>query len=146
LIARKAILLRIEVVARPLRSSDRPFVLVSLDEAIDMPHLQLHPWVRGPAVALALEEAVEEALLQLDPVVGVEVRPMLDTMRFQPLFLRCGAHEALEVPARVQPLPAPVGGGQKRHGDPVPARRARLVILVVERMRADLRAEIASVA
>src|SRR2546425_12029240 len=39
-------------------------------------------------------------------------------------------------------LPAPVGGRQERHLDPVPHRRARLVIGVVERVRQDLVAEL----
>ena len=45
----------------------------------------------------------------------------------------------------MQALPAPIGRGQQRHGDLVPHRRARLVIVVVERMREDFVAEIAAV-
>ena len=50
-----------------------------------------------------------------------------------------------EIAARMQALSAPVRGREQRRRDLVPLRRARLVIVVVERMRADLRAEVAAV-
>src|SRR6266436_3838417 len=73
------------------------------------------------------------------------MRPMLDTVGFEPFFLRSGAHESLEVAARMKALPAPIGGGEQGHGDFFPDRRAALVIAVVERMREDVVAEIAAV-
>ena len=93
----------------------------------------------------ALEEVVEEAQLELAAVVGVEVRPVLDSVRLEPLLLRRGAGEALEVAARMQALAAPVGGGEERDDDLVPVRRAVAVVLVVERVREDLVAEVAAV-
>src|SRR5262249_15672967 len=65
--------------------------------------------------------------------------------RLQPLLLRRRAHEPLEVAAGVQPLPSPVRGGQERNGDLLPDRRARLVVLVVKRMRENLVSELAAV-
>src|SRR5258708_27015057 len=115
------------------------------DKAIDVAPLQLHARLVLPAVVLALEEGIEKALLQLDAVIGIEMGPMLEAVRFQPLVLRSRTHEALEIAARVQTLPAPVRRRQKRHADLVPDRRARLVIVVVERMRADLVAKIAAI-
>src|SRR5438876_5304256 len=135
----------IEVEACPLRPRDRPFAFVPQDEAVDVAYLQLHARLLRPAVVLVFEEAVEEALLQLDAVVGVEVGPMLEAMRLQPLVLRASAHKTLEIAARVQALPAPVRGGQKRYRDLVPDRRARAVIVIVLRMGADLLAEVAAV-
>ena len=66
-------------------------------------------------------------------------------MDFEPFIFRGGAQEAFEIAARMQPLPAPVGGRQERHLDPVPHRRARLVVGVIERMRQDLVAEFGAV-
>src|SRR5437773_8377445 len=89
---------------------------------------------------------IEEALLQLHAIVGVEMGPMLEAVRLQPFVLRRSAHKALEIAAWVQALPAPICGGQKRHGDLVPSHRSRAVVVIVERMRADLVAKIATVA
>src|ERR1700693_1373183 len=88
---------------------------------------------------------IEELALQLAAVIGIEMRPMLDAVRLQPFVFGGGAHEALEIAARVQTLAAPIGGREQRDGDVLPHRRARLVIFVIERMRADLVAEIAAV-
>src|SRR3954452_20100591 len=88
---------------------------------------------------------VEEAQLQLAPVIRIEMRPVLDAVHLKPLVLRGRAHKALEVSARVQALPAPIGGRQERHVDVGPDWGAVLVVLVVERMRPDLCSEIAPV-
>src|SRR5258706_13668013 len=128
----------------PMGARDRPFVLVALDELVDMPHLQLDARLLRP-IALALEEVVEEAQLELAAIVGIEVRPVLDAMRLEPFVFRRGADEAFEVAARVQPLPAPVGGGEEWHGDLVPLGRARLVVIVIQWVREDLVAEVAAV-
>src|ERR1700694_2764791 len=130
---------------RPLRPGERPLVLMALDEALDMAYLHLHSGLLVPAVLLALEVVVEKPQLQPPAVVGVEMRPVFDAVRLQPLVFRRGAHEAFDIAARMEPLPAPVGGREKRYLDPVPHRRARLVIGVVERMRQDLVAEIGAV-
>src|SRR5437588_11815263 len=107
---------------------------MALDEAVGMPYLQLDPGLLVPAVLVTLEVEVEEPQLQIPAVVGVEVRPVLDAMDFEPFIFRSGAQEAFEIAARMQSLPAPVGGRQERHPDPVPHRRARLVVGVIERM------------
>src|SRR5712692_8807722 len=133
------------MVLRPFRSLERPLVLPARDEAIEVPYLQEHPRRVIPTVALAVQEIIEEAFLNLAAIVGVKVRPVFYTVRFQPFVLACRAYEAFEISARVQALTAPIRRGQERHGHFRPNRRARLVILVVERMRADLVAEVATV-
>ena len=115
------------------------------DEAVDMAYLQLHAWLIFPAVVGPFQEAVEEALLQVDAVIRVEMGPVLEAMRLEPLVLRGGAHEALEIPTRVQALPTPVRRGKKRHRDLVPERRALAVIVVVERVSTNLLSEIAAI-
>src|SRR5437879_12567424 len=74
------------------------------------------------------------------------MRPVLDAVCLEPLVLRGGAHKALEIATRMQALSAPVRRREQRHGDLVPLRRARSVIVVVDRMRANVGAEIAAVA
>src|SRR5450759_763225 len=138
--------IRDRIEAGPLRACDRPLAFVALDETIDMAHLKLHARLPRPAVVRALQEMIEEALLQLDPVVGVEMGPVLDPVRLEPFVLRRRAHEALEVAARVQSLAAPVRGGQKGNSDLLPDRGARLVIRIIQRVRADVVAEIAAIA
>src|SRR5258708_6551300 len=137
---------RVEMELRPARARDRPLVFVPLDETVHVAYLQLHARLPLPAVPHVLQGVIEEPLLQRGAVVGVEMRPMLDTVGFEPFFLRSGAHESLEVAARVKALPAPVGGGEQGHGDFFPDRRASLVIAVLARMHAALLAEVAAVA
>ncbi len=103
----------------PAGARQRPLVLVPLDEFLPrMTHLQQHFRLLGPAGVLALEEMVEEFLLQADAVVRVEVRPMLDTVALEPFLL------PLKIAARMQPLPAPVGGRKQRRLDLAPVRHA----------------------
>src|SRR6185312_16696720 len=130
----------------PVGARQRPFALVALDEAVDMAQLELHTRLLVPAGVLAFEEMAEEALLQAHAVIGIELGPMLDAMRLEPFLRRCGAHEALEIAARMEALAAPIGGGEKRRGDLRPHRRARLVIIIVERVGENLVAENAAVA
>src|SRR5258708_40376277 len=106
-----------------------------LDEAVDVPHLQLHARLPVPAVLRAFQGVREKTLLQFDAVIGIEVGPVLDAMYLQPFLLRSCAHKALEISARVQPPPAPVPRREEGHGAPVPVRRTPLVVVVVERMR-----------
>src|SRR5262245_18422334 len=95
----------------PLGTRERPLALVPLDEFFaGMAHLQQHFRLPAPAGVLALEEVAEELLLQLQAIVRVEMRPVLDDVALEPFLLRRGAYEALEVAARMQALPAPVGG------------------------------------
>src|SRR5262245_17739597 len=95
----------------PLGAGERPLALVPLDEFLaGMAHLQQNLRLLAPAAVLALEEVAEELLLQLQSVVRIEVRPVLDAVALEPFLVRSGAHEALEVAARMQALPTPVGG------------------------------------
>src|SRR5579864_2819018 len=102
--------MRVKVEFGPGRSRQRPIGFASLLEAINMAHLKQHARSLAPAVVLALQIAVEEGFLQRAAVVGVKIRPMLETMCLQPLFLRGGAHESFEIAAGMQPLAAPIGG------------------------------------
>ena len=67
------------------------------DELVYMAHLQLHWRLLVPAGVLAFEEMTEEALLYLHAVIGVEVRPVLDAVRFEPFVLGGGARESFEL-------------------------------------------------
>src|SRR5689334_20523545 len=71
--------------------------------------------------------------------------PMLDAMGLQPFLLRGGTHKSFEIAARMQSLAAPVGGRKQRCDDLVPLGRASLVIVVVQRMRHNLGAEVGAV-
>src|SRR5258707_15770150 len=106
-----------------------------------MAHLELHGRLLWP-VPLALEEGIEEPQLQLAPVVGVEMRPVLDAVRLEPLLLGRRAHEAFEVAARMQALPAPVRRREEWNRYAVPFGGASPAILIVERVREDLVAEL----
>src|SRR5262249_43180606 len=118
---------RIDIELGPLRPRERPLILVTLDELLaDVANLELHFGLPGPAGVLALEVVAEELLLQRDAVVGIEMRPVLDAVALEPLVLRGRAHEALEIAARVQALPAPVSRREQRHLDLRPVRHARL--------------------
>src|SRR5208282_2071349 len=137
----------IEIKLRPARARNRPRLLVTLDESLaGMAQLELDRRLALPAGVLALEEMAEEALLQLDAVVRVETRPMLEPVHFEPLLFRGGAHEALEIAARMQPLTAPARRREEGGRHLLPRRRARAVIVVVEGVRANLGAEVRAVA
>ena len=110
-----------------------------------MAHLQQHARLLAPAGVLALQVKIEELALKFAAVVGVEMRPVFDSVRLEPLVLRGGAREAFEIAARMQALSAPVRRREQRHGDLVPLRRSRLVIIIVERMCTNVGAEIAAV-
>ncbi len=135
----------VEIELGPLGACERPLVLLAGDEPVEMAHLQEHARPLVPAVVPAVQKMVEELELQLAAIVGVEVRPVLEPMRLEPFLLGGGAHEALEIAARMQPLAAPVGGREQGHLDLGPVGRALLVILVIEGMLADLGAEIAAI-
>src|SRR5215471_2044986 len=88
----------------------------------------------------------EELLLQADAIIGIEVRPVLDAVHLEPLLLRGGAHETLEIAARMQALAAPVGGGEERRLDLAPVGHARAPVRVgVELARDAVFVEIAAV-
>src|SRR4029453_3594783 len=119
---------RVQIERGPARPRQWPRVLVALDETLaGVPYLKEDPGLLRPAGVLALEEVAEEPLLQAPAVVvgegaekpllgahavvGVEVGPVLDAVHLEPLVVGGRSHEALEVAARVQPLPAPVARG-----------------------------------
>src|SRR5690606_33442110 len=110
-----------------------------------MAHLQANPGFPLPSRVLSLEEIAKEPLLDRHTVVGVELRPMLEPVHFQPFVGARGSQVSLEVPPQVQTLTAPVGGRQQGYPDAVPARRALPVILTIQGMREYLLAEIAAV-
>src|ERR1700675_361685 len=95
-----------------------------------MAHLELDPRLLSPPGVLALEEVAEELLLEQHAIVRVEVRPVLDPVDLEPLLSRRRAREALEVAARMQTLPSPVGRGEERHLDLRPVGHARAPVLV----------------
>src|SRR5258708_12394886 len=106
-----------------------------LSDAGDVPALQRRARLPLPAVLRALQGVREKTLLQFDAVIGIEVGPVLDAVRFEPLVLRRGAHEALEISARVQPLPSPVRRREEGHGDLAPVRTTPLVAVLAQRIR-----------
>src|SRR5262245_3754339 len=96
-----------QIELRPLGARERPFTFVPLHESLaGMAHLQQHLRPLAPAGVFPLEEMAEELLLQLQAIVRVEMRPVLDPVTLEPFLLRRGAHETFEVAARMQSLPA----------------------------------------
>ena len=99
-----------DVELSPLRAYEWPLVLMPLDEFLArVAHLQHRFWLFAPTSVLAFEEVPEKLLLQSEAVIRVEMCPMLDAMHLKPLLVRRGAHEAFEIAARMQALPAPIG-------------------------------------
>src|SRR6185437_10998950 len=135
-----------EIILRPFGALDRPFVLGTRHELLaGVTHLQPHLRLFRPAGILAVQKIVKEATLLLASVIGVEMRPMLDAVRLQPLLLGGCAREAFEIAARMQALAAPIGGREQRGLDFLPCWRPVAMILVVHRMGANLSAEIRAV-
>src|SRR6266571_3051611 len=133
-------LLRIEVEMCPFRARERPLVFLARDELLaGMADVEQYAGLLVPAVVDALQEAIEEALLQLHPVVGVEGRPVRAAVDFEPFLSGSRAHEAFEVAARMQSLPAPVRRREQRHLDLRKIGGALPVIRPVERARENLR-------
>src|SRR5438034_1089114 len=100
---------RAQIELRPARAAERPLALGPLDEALSrMAHLEHDRRLPRPSGVLALEEVAKEPLLQADPIVRVEVRPVLDAVHLEPLLGRGRAHEHFEVAAGVEALPSPV--------------------------------------
>src|SRR5262249_21984382 len=95
---------------------------------------------------LTLEEMAEEALLQLFAIAAVEVGEVGVAMHFQPFLRGAGAQVAFEIPAGVQALAAPIGGGQQRNLDIFPARNARAIIRVDRSARQRFVRDIGAVA
>src|SRR3954462_5599257 len=94
---------------RPLRARNRPGLLLAKNEALaGMAHVQLNAGLPLPAVLLSFQEIAEKALLQIHAIVRVIMGPVLDAVPLEPLLLRRGPEEALEIAARMQRLPTPV--------------------------------------
>src|SRR5438105_6504954 len=131
---------------REPRARKRPAALPPLLEFLARPaDLEEDPGLVAPAAVLALEEVREEPLLQADAVVGVEMGPVLEAVHLEPLLARAGAQEALEVAARMQPLAAPVGGGEERRLDLREVGQARAPVLVArERVPQAILVEVAA--
>src|SRR6516165_7867505 len=69
----------------PPRSRYRPLILMPYDELFSgMADIELNPRLLVPAILLSFEEITKEPLLQIDAVVGVIVRPVLDSVDLQP--------------------------------------------------------------
>src|SRR3984957_10729827 len=82
-----------------------------------MPDLQLYFGLLVPSGIFPLQKMAEEPLLQVDTVVGVKLTTVFQPVDFEPLVLARRTHKSLEIAARVQPLPAPIRRGEKRHLD-----------------------------
>src|SRR5439155_25205805 len=122
---------RVQVELGPPCASERPRLLVSLDEFLaGMTHLELDSRLLLPPGVFAFQEMAEELLLERDAIVRVEVRPVLDAVDLEPFQLGRRAHEPLEVAPRVEPLPAPVGRREERNADLRPVRHPRAPVLV----------------
>ena len=106
-----------------------------------MPHLQQDTRLLLEAVVLSMQEMIEKPQLQLAAVVRVEMGPVLDAVRFEPLVLRGRAHEAFEVSPGMQGLSPPIGGGEERGLHLRPDGGTGAVIRVIERVGADVVAE-----
>src|SRR5205814_472610 len=83
-----------------------------------------------PAGVRILQEAAEEALLQSHAVVAVEMREVRVAVDLEPFFFRAGGEEAFVVAARMQALPAPIGGGEQRRLDLAEVDHAAAVVIV----------------
>src|SRR5262245_61584292 len=102
-----------QVHLRPFRACERPFLLVPPDELVDVTDLELNAGLFVPSVVFILQIKIKKTELQLPSVVRIEVRPVLDAVRFEIFVFRGGTDETLEVAARMQPLPAPVRSGEE---------------------------------
>jgi hypothetical protein len=78
---------RVEVELGPLGPGDGPLVLVTLDELVDMPDLELDRRLLVPAVVDPLQKVVEKAELQLAAIVGIEMGSVLQAVLLEPLLL-----------------------------------------------------------
>ncbi len=138
----KFVFARPQITLGPAGAGQRPFSFRPGNETVEGTDLQLDRGLVAPGALVVLQEPGEEAFLQVHAVVGVEVGPVFQAVHLEPLVRGGGAGEPLEVAPGVQALPAPVGGGQYRHGDVLPARRPVAVEVAVERAGGDLPAEV----
>src|SRR6516162_11366792 len=121
---------------RPLCLRQWPIALVADDELFArMANVELDPRLLVPAVPFSFEEITKELLLQIDAIICVVMRPMLDAVHFEPFLFGSRSEEAFKVAARMQRLAPPVGRREQRHFHFRPVWQHRLVEVVVERMR-----------
>ena len=133
----------IEVELRPAGAGQRPLLLVAQHELLArVADVERHRRRLLPAVVEALQEVIEEALLQRRGRSRREQRPVRVAVDLEPLLLGRALGEAVEVAARMDALPAPVGAGEQGHRDLGEIGRARAVPGVVERMLLQLVVEV----
>jgi hypothetical protein len=125
---------RIQVELGPLRPGERPLLLLTRDEPVDVADLEQDPRLPLPAIVDVLEEVVEETLLEVSSVVGVEMGPVLQAVDLQPFLLAGGADEALDIAAKMEAVAAPVARREHRHRDFLPDGGAFPVKRIVERV------------
>ena len=90
---------------RPLRLRQWPIALVADDELFArMANVELDPRLLVPAVPFSFEEITKELLLQIDAIICVVMRPMLDAVHFEPFLFGSRSEEAFKVAARMQRL------------------------------------------
>src|SRR5258706_7654033 len=106
---------------------------------------QKHARLAVPAICFTFQVVIEETFLKRAAIVGIKMSPVLDPMHFEPLLRGCRSHEALEIATGMQSLAAPIRRGKQRHGHLGPIGRAALAVVVVERVREEIGAEIAPV-
>jgi len=82
-----------------------------------MTDVELDRGLLVPSGIFTLQKMAEEALLQRHTVIRVKMGPVRVAMGFKPFPVRCGREITLEITPNMQTLPAPIGGGQKRHGN-----------------------------
>src|SRR5437016_14338095 len=103
-----------------------------------MADVQRDPRRLFPAVRHPLQEVIEELFLQRQAVAGREQRPVRVAVDLEPLLRRRRLGEAVEVPARVDALAAPVGAREQRQRDPGEIGGPGPVPLVIERMPLEI--------
>src|SRR5262249_110924 len=129
----------------PSGALQRPLALPAFDEAIGVANLKLHRRLFVPTILLSVQEGVEETQMQITGLNSVKKGPLLDALGPKPFLLGGGADKTLEIPSRVQPLSTPIGCREKRRLHLRPDRRARLVVIIIERMGDYFSAELTAI-
>src|SRR3974377_2162089 len=120
---------------RQLRLRQWPIALMAdYDLFARMANVELDPRLLVTAVPFSFEEITKELLLQIDAVICVVMRPMLDAVHFEPFLFGSRSEETFKVAAGMQRLVPPVGRREQRHFHFRPIRQHRLVEVVVKRM------------
>ena len=88
---------------------------------------------------------VEEFQLQLASIVGVIVRPVLETVALEPFLFRCRPYEALDIAAQMKSLAAPVCRREKWYVNLVLFRRALVEVTIMEGVRENQFREVRAV-